>query len=146
MKVVLLEDVKSIGKKNEIVNVSDGYARNFLFPRKLAKEATAGAVSEVNAKNDSIARQKAIELEEAKKLAAKVDGKQIKILAKAGTNNRLFGSVTSKEIAEEVQKQLGVEVDKKKISVEEIKSFGTYEALVKFHSGVSAKLKVCVEG
>ncbi len=145
MKVVLLEDVKSIGKKNEIVNVSDGYARNFLFPRKLAKEATAGAVGEVNAKNEAIARQKAIELDEAKKLAEKIEGKEIKIQAKAGTNNRLFGSVTSKEIAEEIEKQLGVEVDKKKITAAEIKAFGNYEATVKLHSGVSAKLKVAVE-
>ncbi len=143
MKVVLLQDIKGTGKKDELVEVSDGYARNFLFPRKLAKEATNSAINEVNTKQSAIEHRKEMELENAKEIAAKIDGKKFIIKAKAGTGDRLFGSVTAKEIAAEVSKSADVEVDKRKISLDkDIKSFGTYEVPVKICQGVSAKITV----
>ena len=113
MKVVLLQDVKSIGKKDQIVNVSDGYARNFLFPRKLAKEATQGAVNDVMIKESAKAHHKQEEINAAKEVKAKIDGKVIAIKAKAGKEGKLFGAVTSKDVAEQIKKQLGVDIDKK---------------------------------
>ena len=145
MKVILLQDVKSIGKKGELCNVSDGYARNFLLPRKLAKEANAQAMNEL--KNAEAAKEFKIktETEQAQKSAGAVKGKTIKIYAKAGQGGKIFGSVTSREIAEEIKKQLGVEVDKKKIVLEnDIKAFGTYNFDVKFYNGISATMSVAV--
>ena len=115
MKVVLLQDVKSIGKKGELVNVSDGYARNFLLPRKLAKEANAQAMNEL--KNAEAAREYKIktETENAQKNAGALSGKTLKIYAKPVQSGRIFGSVTAKEIAEEIKKQFGIEVDKRKV-------------------------------
>lgn len=145
MKVVLLADVKGSGKKGELVNVSDGYARNFLFPRKLAKEANAQAMNEL--KNAEQAKLHKIEMEKAGANAAKekLSGKTVKIYANAGQGGKLFGSVTSKEIAEELKKSFGVEVDKRKIELSsDIKAFGTYECDVKLYSGISAKVYVMV--
>lgn len=145
MKVVLLADVKGSGKKGELVNVSDGYARNFLFPRKLAKEANAQAMNEL--KNAEQAKQHKIEVEKAaaSDAAQKINGKTIKIYANAGQGGRLFGSVTSKEVAEELKKGFAVEVDKRKLELSgEIKSFGTYECEVKLYAGISAKIFVMV--
>ena len=145
MKVVLLQDVKSIGKKGELCNVSDGYARNFLLPRKLAKEANAQAMNEL--KNAEAAKKYKIktETEQAKKNADAIKGKTVKIYAKAGQGGKIFGSVTAREIAQEIGRQLHVEVDKKKIVLEgDIKAFGTYNFDVKFYNGISATMSVAV--
>ena len=115
MKVVLLADVKGSGKKGELVNVSDGYARNFLFPKKLAKEANAQALNELKNAEESKAFKIKQETEAAQASADKINGKSVSILAKAGQGGKLFGSVTAKEIAEAIKKQYGVDVDKRKI-------------------------------
>ncbi len=145
MKVVLLADVKGHGKKGELVDASDGYAKNFLLPRKLAKEANAQAMNELKNAQESKAFQIKTETEAAQKAAQRIDGKSVQLTAKAGQGGRLFGSVTPKEIAEEIKKQLQVDVDKRKISVDgEIKAFGTYECEIKLYTGISAKVKVVV--
>ena len=121
MKVVLLQDVKSIGKKGELVNVSDGYARNFLLPRKLAKEANAQAMNELKNAEAAKAFKIKTETEQAKASAEALSGKTVKIAAKAGQGGKIFGSVTAKEIAEEIKKQYGVEVDKRKVVQEALR-------------------------
>lgn len=148
MKVILNADVKALGKKGELVTVSDGYARNFLFPKQLAKEANAQAMNELknaeNAKNFKIETQKA----DANKAKAALEGKVIKMTTKAGQNGKLFGSVTAKEISSEIKRQKGIDVDKRKITIDnEIKTFGTYNAEVKLYSGITAtiKIQVCEE-
>ena len=145
MKVVLLQDVKSIGKKGELVNVSDGYARNFLLPRKLAKEANVQAMNEL--KNAEAAREYKIkiETENAQKSANALSGKTLKIYAKPGQGGKIFGSVTAKEIAEEIKRQFGVEVDKRKVVLPmDIKAFGTYNFEVTFYAGITAAMSVAV--
>lgn len=144
MKVVLLADVKGKGKKGELCNVSDGYARNFLFPKKLAVEADNAALNELKNREEAIAHHKKEELDQAKEIAAKLDGKTVSITAKAGAGGKLFGSVTSKEIAAEIKNSLGIEVDRKKMNVSDIKNFGEYTAEIKLHQGVSAKITVKV--
>ena len=141
MKVVLKQDIKSIGKKDEIHEVSDGYARNYLFPRGLAAEANAAAVNEVRTKAAAKEHHAAEELAAAKELAAKIKGQTVVIRAKAGSGGRLFGSVTAKDVAAALSRKLGVTVDKRKISlgVKEIKAFGSYTAEVRLHTGVSAE-------
>lgn len=146
MKVVLLQDVKGSGKKGELVNVSDGYARNFLFPRNLAKEANAQAMNEL--KNAADSKQYKIDQQIAAANAAKekLEEKTIVIHAKAGNNGKLFGSITAKEIANEIKQRYNIVVDKRKISiVGEIKQYDTYDAEVKLYSGITAKIfvKVC---
>ena len=144
MKVLLLNDVKGQGKKGDVINVSDGYARNFLFPKGLASEANAQNLSEL--KNRQQAEKYRIETETAaaKKSAEEISGKTIRITAKAGQNGKLFGSVTSKEIAEKLKSEFGISVDKRKVVVDDIKQFGTYEFEVKLYQGISAKLFVMV--
>lgn len=145
MKVVLLQDIKGTGKKGELVNVSDGYARNFLFPRKLAREADAQALNEL--KNAEQSKKYKIETEtaQAKENAEKLNDQTITIIGKAGKGGKLFGSVTSKEIAAELKNKYNITVDKRKIVLDsDIKSFGTYNCEVKLYTGVSAKLKVMV--
>ena len=142
MKVILKENIKSIGKKDEIVNVSDGYARNYLFPRKLAEEATANALHVVNAKKENERKKKLAELEAAQKLAAELKGKEVTINAKAGDNGRLFGAITNKDVAEVINSQFNLSIDKKKIVVNTIKVAGTYEVEVKLYPEVSTKMKV----
>ena len=145
MKVVLLADVKGSGKKGELVNVSDGYARNFLFPKKLAKEANAQALNELKNAEESKAFKIKQETEAAQASADKINGKSVSILAKAGQGGKLFGSVTSKEIAEAIKKQYGVDVDKRKIDTKgDMKAFGTYECEVKLYSGITATVKAVV--
>lgn len=147
MKVVLLQDVKGSGKKGALVNVSDGYARNFLLPRKLAKEANSQAINELKNAEDSRKFKIETDIENANKLKEKLDGKTIKILAKAGKNGRLFGSVTSKEISDEIKNQFGVIADKRKITIDgDIKSYGTYNCEVKLYQGITAKVMVNVAG
>lgn len=145
MKVIFLQDVKGKGKKGELKEVSDGYARNFLLPQKLAKQATAQAMSELKNAESS----KAFKIEEEKKRAngekAKLENKSINIKAKAGQNGKLFGSVTAKEISAELKKQFSINVDKRKITLDaDIKSFGTYNAEIKLYTGITAKVRVVV--
>lgn len=144
MKVVLKQDVKGLGKKGELVNASDGYARNFLFPKGLAVEANAQNMSELKNREQAEKYRIATETAAAKANAEKISGKTIKMTAKAGANGKLFGSVTSKEISEKIASEFGIKVDKKKIVVEDIKQFGTYEFEVKLYTGISAKLFVMV--
>ncbi len=141
MKVVLLEDIKGSGKKGDLINVSDGYARNYLFPRKLAKEANAQAMNELKNAEEAKAHKIQVEKENAQQIADKIQGKSVKLSAKAGQGGRLFGSITAKEIAEELKKQYHVDVDKRKIALDgDIKSFGTFECEVKLYNGISAKV------
>lgn len=145
MKVVLLEDVRGSGKKGALVNVSDGYARNFLFPRGLAKEANAQVMNELKNAEDAKAYRVKKETEEAKKAAQAIDGKTVSFFSKAGQGGRLFGSVTAKEISDELKKTFHVDVDKRKIALDgDIKAFGTFPCEVKLYSGVSAKIYVMV--
>ena len=144
MKVILLQDVKKIGKKGEVINTSDGYARNFLFPRKLAQEATDANLHILNNKKENERKQKLAEIEAAQKVANELKGKEIKITTKLGENGKLFGAITSKDIAAEIKKQFKVEVDKKKIVMDTIKVSGTYEIEVKLYPEVSTKMKVVI--
>lgn len=144
MKVILNKDVKDLGKKGELVNVSDGYAKNFLIPRKIAVIADATAMNELKNREMSKAHHLAVEKANAEAAAATLEGKSVRVTAKAGANGRLFGSVTSKEIAEQIKAQYGVEVDKKKVMVEDIRNFGTFECTVKIYTGISAKVFVVV--
>ena len=144
MKVVLLADVKGLGKKGELCNASDGYARNFLFPKKLAVEADNAALNELKNREEAAAHHKQEEINAAKQTAALLDGKTVSITAKAGSGGRLFGSVTSKEIAAEIKKSLGVEIDKKKMNAPDIKNFGEYTAEIKLYQGIVAKITVKV--
>ena len=145
MKVILLQDVKSLGKKGELVEACDGYARNYLLPRKIAREANAQAMNEYknaeNSKNFKIATQKA-QAEQQKKM---LEGKKFVMTAKAGQGGRLFGSITAKQVAEEIKKQYNIVVDKRKVVLEcDIKEFGAYKAEVKLYTGISANIDVQV--
>ncbi len=143
MKVILLEDVKKLGKKGDLVEVKDGYAKNSLIPAGLATEATNTAVNQRNLKVQATNRRKEEELAEAKKLGTELNEKKVEIEVKVGENGKLFGSVTSKEIAEQVKQQLGHDVDRKKITLKEpIKAVGTYNIPVKIHPKVTATVIV----
>ncbi len=144
MEVFLKSDVKGLGKKGEKVSVSEGYARNFLFPRGLAAEMNAQLVSELRNKQSSEKFRADEELKAAKSFAEKINGKTVVIKAKGGANGKLFGSVTAKEIAALISTQFGVKVDKRKINVDDIKTFGTYNTQVKLHPQVTADFKVQV--
>ncbi|NFI09121.1 50S ribosomal protein L9 [Clostridium botulinum] len=144
MKVILLKDVKSLGKKGDLVNASDGYARNYLIPKKLAEQATENNVHILNNKKEAERRQKLKELEEAQKLAKSLMGKKIKFKVKIGENGRLFGSITSKDISEKLKEQYNMDIDKKKIVAETIRQTGVYEAEIKIYPEVSTKVKVSV--
>lgn len=144
MKVILLQDVKSVGKKGEIVNASDGYARNFLFPRKLAQEATEGNLHIVNQKKEAERKKKLEEIEAAQKQAEEIKGKVVKIVTKAGEGGRLFGAITTKDIADSLKKQYNLDIDKKKITAETIKHTGTYEAEIKLYTEISTKINIVV--
>ena len=144
MKIILKQDVKGLGKKGEMVNASDGYARNYLFPRNLAMEANAQALTELENREKAEKHRIETEIAAVKESAAKLNGVTIKISAKAGQNGKLFGSITSKEIAEHINKEIGLEVDKRKIAVEDIKNYGTYEVEIKLYTGISANLYVLV--
>lgn len=142
MEVILKKDVKGLGKAGDKVKASDGYARNFLFPKGLAVEANAQTLTEY--KNSEASKQHKIDVDiaNAKDAQSKLNGKTVRLTAKAGQNGRLFGSVTAKNVAEAITKQLGVTVDKRKLSVADIKNFGTYSAEVKLYTGISATLTV----
>ena len=145
MKVVIKQDVRNLGKKGELVETSDGYARNFLFPRNLAAEADNKAMNEL--KNAESSKQFKIDtqIKQATASKNKLEGQVFKMTAKAGSNGRLFGSVTSKEIAQEIKKQYAISVDKRKVTLDtDIKAFGTYNAKVKLYNGIVANIKVQV--
>ena len=144
MKVILKQDVKGLGKKGELVNVSDGYAKNYLVPRKIAAFADAAAMNELKNREASKAYQLAQEKANAEKAAELLDGKTVKVSAKAGANGKLFGSVTSKEISEKIKETYDVDIDKKKIITDDIRNYGTYECTLKIYSGITAKIYVVV--
>ncbi len=147
MQVILLSDVRGRGKKGDLIKVSDGYARNCLLPKKLAKEATAQALNELDNAKKAMQHRVEEEIKKAKEEMAVIDGKIVKISAKAGNGGRLFGSITAKEIATEIEKNYNVSIDKRKISLNgEIKSLGSYEFEVKLYNGISAKMTVMVVG
>jgi large subunit ribosomal protein L9 len=146
MKVLLLEDVKAQGKKGEIINVSDGYAKNFLFPRNLAKEATAQVINEVKAKNDSAAYKKETERKAALEIAEKIKDAVIMFKTTGGEDGRLYGAVTTKDVAEKINSQLGLSIDKKKIVLSDnIKRTGEYSVKIKLYPEISVELKIIVE-
>lgn len=147
MKVILKADIKGVGKKDQVINASDGYARNFLFPKNLAVEANNSNMSKLQAKNDANQFRKDQEKEAAKETAKKIESITLKIQVKAGENGKIFGGVSSKEIAENLEKQQGIKVDKKKINLKEtIKTLGTQTIEIKLFEGVTGKLKVQVMG
>ena len=145
MKVILLDNIKGVGKKDEIINANDGYARNFLFPRKLAVEANAENLSKLKNKQDSVQHKRNVEKDKAEEIANKMKDIIVTIKVKAGDNGRIFGGVTSKEISENLKQQFNIEVDKKKIALTEtIKNLGTVNVPVKLFEGVTGELKVKV--
>ena len=145
MKVILKADIKGVGKKDEVINASDGYARNFLFPKNLAVEANNENMSKLKAKQDSNAYKKSQEKEEAEKIADKLSKILLKVKVKSGANGKIFGGVSSKEIADNLEKQYQIKIDKKKIDLKEtIKNLGTINVEIKLFEGVIGKLKVDV--
>lgn len=143
MKVIFLQDVKGSGKKGEVKNVADGYARNMLLPKGLAVEANAANLSKLAGQQSSAQHKIDLEKQAANEAADKVKEQKVTIKAKAGSNGKLFGSVTAGHVADALNEQLGVKVDKKKITLNtEIKNFGSYSASVKFYSGISEKVDV----
>ncbi|TDX51799.1 50S ribosomal protein L9 [Orenia marismortui] len=145
MKVILEKNVKGLGKKGEIVEASDGHARNYLIPRGLAKKANEGNVHNLKQKKKAKKRQARRELEEAKEKAKKLENKMFTIKVKAGDNGRLFGSVTSKDIANKIKKEIGEKIDKRKIELaDNIRTLGTKNVSIKLHKGVTAKVKIKV--
>ena len=145
MKVILLSDIKGVGKKDQIINANDGYARNYLFPKKLAVEANSGNLANLKSKQESNQYRKDMQKEEAIKLADKMKNIILTIKVKAGENGKIFGGVTAKEISENLRIQQKIEVDKKKIILSEtIKNLGTFTVDVKLYEGVVGKLKVKV--
>ena len=145
MEVVLLEDVKSLGKKGEIVKVNEGYARNFILPKKLGVEATAKNLNDLKLKKANQEKVAAQQLAAAKELGEKLEKSSVTLSIKAGDNGKAFGSVSSKEISKAIQEQLNLEIDKKKLVLPEpLKTFGTHEVPVKLHKDVTVKLSVKV--
>ena len=143
MKVILLQDIKGVGKKDQIINANDGYARNYLFPKKLAIEANAGNLGNLKAKQESNQYRKDVQKEEAIKLAEKIKNINLTITVKAGESGKIFGGVTAKEIADNLNKQYKIEIDKKKIILPEtIKVLGTFTVDIKLYEGIIGKLKV----
>lgn len=145
MKVILLEDVKALGKKGEIVNINDGYARNFVLPKKLGVEATPKNLNDLKLQNANKEKLAQGALDAAKELANKLEAGKVVLTIKTGEGGKAFGSVSSKEIATEVKNQMGYEIDKKKIQLKDaIKTLGTHTVPVKLHAKVTAELKVVV--
>lgn len=145
MKVILKTDVKGSGKAGELINVSDGYARNFLLPRGLAIEADKQALNELHGREEAQKFKIENEKQQAAAAAMKLNGKSVHLTAKAGQNGKLFGSITSKEIAAEIKTQFGLDVDKRRIELSgDIKNFGSYEAEVRLYNGINAKITIVV--
>lgn len=144
MKLVLFSDIKALGRKGEVVDVADGYARNFLLPRKLAGEADKGALAQIEAQQKAQARRDANELAEAKALAARIEAAKFAVRAKAGGNGKLFGAVTNADVASAIAEALSIEVDRHKIELDQIKALGSYPVQIKLHKSVVAKTVVDV--
>jgi large subunit ribosomal protein L9 len=144
MKVLLLQDVKGQGKKGELVNVSDGYARNFLLPKKLAVIADNAVMNEIRTKDEAKKFREAEEKKAAQENAVKLQSVVVKLYATAGADGKFFGAISSKEIADELKKVSGIDVDKRKILTESIKAFGTYAIDVKLHPEVMGKINLVV--
>ena len=145
MKVILLEDVKSLGKKGEIVNVNDGYARNFILPKKLGLEANGKNLNDLKLKKENEKKVSKENLEAAKALAEQIKAGQVELRIKVGEGGKAFGSVSSKEIAAAVKEQMGLDIDKKKIQLKEVlKSLGTHNVPIKLHPEVTVELKVLI--
>ena len=145
MKVILKQDIKGVGKKDQVINAADGYARNFLFPKNLAVPADQGNMNNLKAKNESIAFRKEEDLKESKEIAEKLKKITVKIFVKAGENGRLFGAVTAKEISETLKKDFDIDVDKKKILLSEsIKVAGVTKVDLKLNEGVMASVSVMI--
>ena len=144
MKVILLQDIKGVGKKDQIINASDGYAKNFLIPKKMAVEATKVNMNRLERQHADAAAKAQAELEEAQKLGKEIEEKTINIKVQVGNNGKLFGAVTNKEVASALKEQFNIDIDKKKIVVEPIKAVGDSEAAIKLHPQVTAKLKISV--
>lgn len=145
MKVVLLQDVKSQGKKDQIIEVSEGYARNFLFPKKLAIVADAKAVNDIKSKQSSEKHRTEVEKANARELAKKLEATTVKIVGSAGADGRFYGAVTAKDISEALKAQTGIDIDKRKMELDsQIKAFGTYKVSVKLYTGINGKLTVQV--
>ena len=147
MKVILTQDIKGVGKKDEIINANDGYARNFLLPRKLAVEANAQNMSQLQGRKDSANFKKDQEKQNALSIQEKVTKVRLKIKVKAGENGKIFGSITSKEIATELKEQQGIEIDKKKILLKDsIKETGVFNIEIKLYEGIIGKVKIDIVG
>lgn len=145
MKVILKQDIKGVGKKDQIINAADGYARNYLFPKNLAVPADSGNMNNLKSKNESVAYRKGEDLKEAKQIAEKMKKITVKIPVKTGDNGRLFGAVTAKEIAETLKKDFNITVDKKKVLLQDsIKVAGTTRVEIKLNEGVTASVLVMV--
>lgn len=141
MKVILLQDVKGTGKKGDIKEVADGYARNFLIKKGVAIEATTKNINELQGQQSSAQYKVDLEIQHAKEIAELINGKRVTVKAKAGKNGKLFGSVTAGHIADAIEQQFGAKIEKKKISLKlEIKAFGSYEVDVKLYKGISTKV------
>lgn len=145
MKVILLADIKGVGKKDEVINASDGYARNFLFPKNLALEANKENMAKLKSKNDAKVYQKEMDIKAAKEIAEKINSLTMKLEVKAGENGKIFGGITAKEIAENLKKDYNIDIDKKKVLLSEtIKTIGVHNVEIKLYEGIIAKLKLNV--
>ena len=143
MKVILLDNIKGVGKKDEVINASDGYARNFLFPKKLAVEANAENMSKLNNKKEAHNYRKDLEKQEAQEIGKKLKGILLKMKVKAGENGKIFGGVTAKEISDNLKTQYNMEIDKKKVDLKEpIKTLGSFQVNIKLYEGVVGTLKL----
>ncbi|MBB6625385.1 50S ribosomal protein L9 [Clostridium gasigenes] len=144
MKVILLQDVKNMGKKGDVIEASDGYARNFLFPKKLAMQANDNNLHVLNVKKENERKKKLAELEAAQKLASELKGKEITIKAKVGDKGKLFGAITNKDVVTLINAKFKLEIDKKKVIMDTIKIAGTYEIEIKLYPEVTTKMKVII--
>ena len=142
MKVILLKDIKGTGKKDQIIEASDGYARNYLFPRKLAMEASSANLNAIETAKSAQNHRKEVEKKEAQELAKKMGEMSVDVHVRAGENGKLYGKVTNQEVADALKAKYGIDVDKRKITVDGIKNVGAAEAVVKLYPEVSAKLKL----
>ena len=143
MKVILMQDIKGVGKKDEVINASDGYARNFLFPKKMAVEANTENMAKLKGRNDSKQHKKDVQKQEALDISKKLENITLTLKVKAGENGKIFGGVTAKEISEGLNKQYQIKIDKKKIDLKEtIKNLGTFTIDAKLYEGVIGKIKI----
>ena len=145
MKVILLKDIKGTGKKDQIIEASDGFARNYLFPRKLAMEASAANLNAIENAKSAQSHRKEVEKQEAQELARKMGEMVVEVAVRAGENGKLFGKVTNQEVADALKARYGLDIDKRKIHLDtDIKAFGGYHIEVKLYNGITAKLAVSV--